>query len=541
MITDQKKTIACDSGNGELAEASPRVDMNRVAQPISPVPKKLLVGIALLVVVTLVGWVVHRRSHSNTTSSAGAAAARAQTLPVPVVEGVVSTRDVPIYLDGLGTVQAFNTVTVHARVDGQLMKVAFVEGQEVKTGDVLAQLDPAPYQAALDQAVAKKAQDEAQLANARVDLQRYADLLKTDSTTQQIYDTQNSMVSQLEATVKADQAAMESAKVNLDYTTIRSPIDGRVGIRQMDAGNIVHASDANGLVLLTQLRPISVLFTLPEQSLVKLQQYQNPEKDFAVLAVSRDNTNVLGEGVLAVIDNQIDTSTGTIKLKATFANENLRLWPGQFVNTRLLLTTRKDSPVVPSSVVQRGPDGAFAFVIQDDQTVTLRPVKVAQIESGMALIDEGLKPGERIVVDGQYKLQPGSHVQPAESMGGAKKDVRERSGGSKNRSESKPHAALGSSRQIIELRLALRTLPGPKLLFPLPGGTGIELRSADFSPLPCALGVTAGGGLKSALLLARTAPNSTAVLPGGVGEGQGEGDGFHPYRCETGSPHHFLA
>jgi len=221
----------------------------------------------------------------------------------------------------------------------------------------------------------------------------------------------------IKATVKADQAAMESAKVNLDYTTIRSPIDGRVGIRQLDAGNIVHASDANGLVVLTQLRPISVVFTLPEQSLTKLQQYQNAEKEFTVLAVSRDNTNLLDKGTLAVIDNQIDTTTGTIKLKATFANENLRLWPGQFVNTRLQLTTRKDSPVVPASVVQRGPDGAFAFVIQDDQTVTMRPLKVAQIEGGIALIDEGLKPGERIVLDGQYKLQPGSHVKPAESSG----------------------------------------------------------------------------------------------------------------------------
>ncbi len=415
MITDRKKTIVRVSDNGEVAEASLCVDTNRVAQPKSPVPSKLLTVVAVLAVVTLVGWAVYHRSHSRTTSSVGAAAARGQALPVPVVEGIVSTSDVPIYLDGLGTVQAFNTVTVHARVDGQLMKVAFSEGQEVKIGDLLAQLDPAPYQAALDQANAKKAQDEAQLTNARLDLQRYADLLKTDSITQQIYDTQKSLVSQLEATVKADQAAMETAKVNLDYTTIRSPIDGRVGIRQLDAGNIVHASDANGLVVLTQLRPISVLFTLPEQSLTKLQQYQNPEKDFTVLAVSRDNTNILAKGTLAVIDNQIDTTTGTIKLKANFANENLRLWPGQFVNTRLLLATRKDSPVVPASVVQRGPDGAFAFVIQDDQTVTMRPLQVAQIESGMALIDEGLKPGERIVVDGQYKLQPGSRVKPAES------------------------------------------------------------------------------------------------------------------------------
>jgi multidrug efflux system membrane fusion protein len=435
MITEQEKTNGHISGNGQFTEA-PRVDTHRAATPRSHVRKKLfVVVVVLLVVAILVGWFIYNRSHSN-TAAAGAAGGRGQNVPVPVVEGIVATKDVPIYLDGLGTVQAFNTVTIRARVDGQLMKVAFTEGQEVKAGDVLAQLDPAPYQAALDQAAAKKAQDAAQLANARVDVQRYAELLKTDSITQQIYDTQKALVSQFEATVKADEAAAESAKVNLDYATIRSPIDGRVGIRQVDAGNIVHASDANGLVVVTQLRPISIVFTLPEQSLSKLQQYQRPGNDFTVLAVSHDNTNALGEGKLAVIDNQIDTTTGTIKLKATFANENLRLWPGQFVNTRLLLTTRKDSPVVPASVVQRGPDGAFAFVVQEDQTVKMRPLKVAQIEGGMALIDEGLKPGEHVVVDGQYKLQPGSHVKPAESKGNTGADAAQ--SGAKARPGKKP-------------------------------------------------------------------------------------------------------
>ena len=420
MINDQKKTIIHVPSNGQNAKTNPRAAANHETEPKPPARRKPFIVAALLIVATLVGWFIYHRSHS--TRSAGAAAGRAQTLPVPVVEGIVATKDVPIYLDGLGTVQAFNTVTVHTRVDGQLVKVAFREGQDVKTGDVLAQLDSAPYQAALDQAVAKKAQDAAQFANARVDLQRYADLLKTDSITQQIYDTQKALVSQLEATVSADQAAAESARVNLDYTTIRSPIDGRVGIRQVDAGNIVHASDANGLVVVTQLRPISVVFTLPEQVLSKLQDNQGAESARSVLAVSRDNSKALGEGKLTVIDNQIDTTTGTIKLKATFANENLRLWPGQFVNTRLLLTTRTDSPVVPASVVQRGPDGAFAFVIQEDQTVKMRPLKVAQIEGGMALIDEGLKPGERVVVDGQYKLQPGSHVKPTESPAGGAVD-----------------------------------------------------------------------------------------------------------------------
>jgi membrane fusion protein, multidrug efflux system len=415
MTTDQEKSNLRVSGNGQPVEEDQFIHVNRIPTPESTARRKPLVITTLLVLAILVGWVVYHRSHPTVTAPVASAGARIPALAVPVVEGIVATRDVPIYLDGLGTVQAFNTVTVRARVDGQLMKVAFTEGQDVKAGDLLVELDPAPYQAALDQAVARKAQDAAQLNNARLDLQRYADLLKTDSITQQIYDTQKALMAQLEATVKADQAAADSARVNLNYTTIRSPINGRVGIRQVDEGNIVHASDANGLVVVTQLHPISVVFTLPEQSLPRLQQYQTPGADFAVLAVSRDNTNLLDHGTLAVIDNQIDTSTGTIKLKAIFPNENLRLWPGQFVNTRLLLTTRKNRPVVPASVVQRGPDGAFAFVIQRDQTVAMRSLNVAQIEGGTALIESGLGPGERVVVDGQYKLQPGSQVKPAES------------------------------------------------------------------------------------------------------------------------------
>ncbi len=414
MRSNDEKIVTRISGDGRVGAATPRREDLHNQSPKPASRKKTAIVSVLLAGIILASWGVKHRLRSTTITAAGATAARGQALQVPVVEGVVSTRDVPIYLDGLGTVQAFNTVTIHTRVDGQLIKVAFTEGQDIKAGDLLAQIDPAPYRAAFDQTVAKKAQDEAQFANARVDLQRYADLLKSDSITQQIYDTQKALVSQLEATVKADQAAIDSAKVNLDYTTILSPIDGRVGIRQVDAGNIVHASDANGLVLLTQLRPITVVFTLPEQALPKLQQQV---ADFTVLAVSRDNTNRLGEGRLAVIDNQIDTTTGTIKLKATFANENLRLWPGQFVNTRLLLTTHTNGVVVPASVVQRGPEGAFAFVIQDDQSVKMRPLKVAQIENGAALIEDGLQPGERVVVDGQYKLQPGSHVQSAESSG----------------------------------------------------------------------------------------------------------------------------
>jgi len=345
-----------------------------------------------------------------------AAVVRGEMPPVPVMAGVVAQKDIPIYLTGLGTVQAFNTVTVRARVDGQLRKVAFVEGQDVHAGDLLAEIDPDPFRTALDQAKAKQNQDQSLLENARVDLERYSGLLAKEGVTKQVYDTQKALVNQLEAGVKADQAAIESAKVQLAYTTITSPIDGRSGIRLVDQGNLVHANDATGLVVITQLQPISVVFTLQEQKLGEIQS-QAAAGDLTVLAVKRDNATVLGEGKLAVIDNQIDPTTATIKLKATFPNTDLHLWPGQFVNVRLLLTVRKNSMVVPASVVQRGPDGAFAFVIKNDQSVEIRPVKVLQIEQSEALIEEGLKPGEKVVVDGQYKLQTGSHVRTAEAGG----------------------------------------------------------------------------------------------------------------------------
>jgi multidrug efflux system membrane fusion protein len=377
----------------------------------------VIIVLGLLVVGAAV-WLARHRSAG--ADNKGPGAGRMELPPVPVVAGTVVQKDVPIYLGGIGTVQAFNTVTIHARVDGQIKKIGFTEGQDVRAGDLLAQIDPDPFRTALEQTEAKKGQDEAQLANARVDLKRYADMLANEGVTQQQYDTQKSLVTQLEATINADQAAIESAKVQLAYTTIVSPIDGRTGIRQVDAGNIVHANDANGLVVITQLKPISVVFILPEQMLASIQQQaQIAGPDLPVLAVSQDNTNVLGEGKLAVIDNQIDQASATIKLKATFPNTDLRLWPGQFVNARLLLTVRKGSVVVPDAVIQRGPEGAFAFVIRDDQTVEVRPVKVAprsgaQVGQGETIIADGLRPGERIVVDGQYKLQQGSHVKLAD-------------------------------------------------------------------------------------------------------------------------------
>src|SRR5258708_461916 len=366
----------------------------------STLASRVAAGMLLLAFVHFAG----AASSSDANASAGGGAP-----PVPGVAGTVVQKDVPIYLDGLGTVQAFNTVTVRARVDGQLQKLGFVEGQEVHAGDMLAQIDPSPFEAQVAQNEAKKAQDEAQLAHARVDLKRDDELFAQKILAPTDYDTQKALVAQLEAAVKADQAAIDSAKVQLGYTTMSSPIDGRTGIRLLDVGNIVHATDLTGLVVIAQLHPISVVFTLPEQSLGQINKQTTGDPP-AVIAVDRDNRTILGQGSLTVIDNQIDTTTCTIKLKATFPNDDLRLSPGQFVNARLLMTTRKGGIVVPASVVQRGPDGAYAFVIAEDSTAQVRPIKVEQIEQGEALISEGLRPGEKVVVDGQYKLQAGSEV-----------------------------------------------------------------------------------------------------------------------------------
>jgi multidrug efflux system membrane fusion protein len=365
----------------------------------------LLIAVILAVLGTATFRIVQSRS-----AASKAEAQRSGMPPVPVIAGVVETKDVPIYLDGLGTAQALNTVTVRARVDGEIKKIDFTEGQDVRAGDLLVEIDAAPYRAAYDQALAKQGQDEAQLANAQADLERYSDLAGKKVISSQQLDTQRALVRQYDALVKADAAAVASAKVQLDYTQVVAPIDGRTGIRLVDQGNVVHATDPTGLVVLTQLQPISLIFTLPEQNLTTIDKEQVADGKLGVLAVDRDNKTVLEEGKLSVIDNQIDTTTGTIRLKATFPNAHLRLWPGQFVNARLLLAVREKAIVVRASVVQRGPQGAFAFVIKPDETVEMRPVKVGPIEQGQAVIDEGLAAGERVVVDGQYKLQPGSKV-----------------------------------------------------------------------------------------------------------------------------------
>ena len=383
--------------------------------PRKKFPWRIIIG--ALVLVLIVGIVV-RQKKKGSSQTKSPQAARGASGPVAVIIGTAAQENVPIYVDGLGTVQAFNTVTVRSRVDGQLQKLAFREGQDVHAGEVLAQIDPAPFKTQVAQAEAKQGQDQAQLENANLELKRNAALLASKIVSQEVYDTAKAQVNQLEAAVRADQAAIDSAKVQLNYSTVIAPINGRTGLRLVDEGNIIRAGDSNGIVVLAQLRPISVIFTLPEQTLGEIQK-QLSEGEMKVLAVDRDNTTILDEGILAVVDNQIDTTTGTIRLKGTFPNANGRLWPGQFVNARLLLKVREGGVVVPASVVQRGPEGAFAFVVQDDMTVAVRKVKVAQVDQGRALIDEGLTPGERIVVDGQYKLQAGSKIKPAESQKGA--------------------------------------------------------------------------------------------------------------------------
>jgi multidrug efflux system membrane fusion protein len=411
----------------QISSRSAGDGMNRrEGMPDRPVQSKgtkvwWVVGGLLIVALAVVfgpKWLQQRGA--SAAAQSGAARGRSGSGPVPVVAGTVATRDVPIYLDGLGTVQAFNTVTIRARVDGAIDKILFTEGQDVQQGDLLAQIDPAPFQAQLAQNVAKKQQDQAQLAVAKLNLKRDADLLTNKILAQQDYDTQEALVEQLDATVKADQAAIDSAQVQLNYTEIRAPLNGRVGLRLVDPGNIVHANDSNGIVVITQLRPISVVFTLPEKNLDEVRQHFSAGDGLTVLAVDRNNRTNLGEGKLSVINNQIDTTTGTVSLKATFPNDDLRLWPGQFVNARLLTEVQKGATVVPVQVVQRGPDGAYAFVIQPDSSVEVRPIKVGATEGGQTVIEEGLQPGEQVVVDGQYKLQRGSKVKTSEPSSSGK-------------------------------------------------------------------------------------------------------------------------
>src|SRR4051794_26847533 len=329
---------------------------------------------------------------------------------VPVTVAAAGKTDFPVYLTGLGTVQGFNTVLVRTRVDGQIDKISFKEGQLVNQGDLLAEIDPRPFQAALDQAKAKKAQDQANLANANLDLQRYTKL--GEFATRQQTDTQRSTVAQLTAQVASDDAAIFNAQTQLDYTQIKSPISGVAGLRQVDVGNIVNASTQTGIVTIAQIEPIAVIFTAPEEQLPYINDAQAGQP-LKAIAITTDGKKPLAEGTLAVVNNQVDATSGTIRLKAVFDNKDHALWPGQSVSTRLLVKTLKDATVVPDEAVQHGADGLYAYVVNQDNKAELRKLKVGQSFDGRSVVESGLSPGERVITVGQFRVQPGSLVSTA--------------------------------------------------------------------------------------------------------------------------------
>jgi membrane fusion protein, multidrug efflux system len=382
--------------------------------------KKWLFGVGVLILIGVGAFAALREGVGPAGSALGVLAALRERIspagsgansgappvrPVPVTIGTVEVKDFPIYLIALGTVQAFNTVTVRARVDGEVQKIAFREGQDVRAGDLLAQIDPRPYAAQLQQAEADKKRDEALLANAKLDLDRYTMLLVKDFATRQSVDTQKALVAQYQAAIAHDEAVIDNAKVQLGYTTITSPLAGRLGLRLIDQGNIVHATDSTGLLVVTQVQPIAVIFTLPQQHLLPIAEAMR-RGELTVVAFDEDNKIKLAEGHLALIDNQIDQGTGSIRLKAIFPNEDNKLWPGEFVNAWLQLDVGH-GPVVPDSVVQVGSNGDFAFLVKQDQSVEVRPVRVRASHDGQTLLEAGLAPGDRVVVDGQYKVRPG--------------------------------------------------------------------------------------------------------------------------------------
>ena len=370
----------------------------------------VLIGLVLVAVAVTYwpAWQTTTQQFKKGKGKKGAPATNAEAVPVLAIDA--RRADVPVYLDGVGTARALNTVTVKPQVEGKLIAVSFTEGQEVPQGYVLAKIDPTTYQAQYDQAVATKAFREAQLANARLDLERYERLAKTNAVNKQQVDTQRALVAQLEAQVKGDQATIDNVRAILSYTDITAPIGGRTGIRQVDVGNIVRPSDTTGIVVITQIRPISVFFSLPQQELPALNRGM-AEGALPVTALGTDGKTPVDQGKVQVIDNQVDQTTGTIRIKAEFPNADYQLWPGQFVNVRLLIDTRKQVVVVPTAAVQRGPTGTFVFVIQENSTVKVRPIVVAQQDDVRAVIGKGLQAGERVVTTGFARLADGTLVE----------------------------------------------------------------------------------------------------------------------------------
>lgn len=367
----------------------------------SPQPRALVVG-AVALLALLIGW---RWLLPLLELKPAPKAPPAIAVDVATVDRA----DVPLYLEGLGTVQAFYTVTVNSRVDGQIQKIAFKEGLDVRQGELLAQIDPRPFQAALGVAVATRDKDRAQLENARRDMERYQLLAPEDLASKQTVDTQQALIAQLTAQLKGDDAAIDNARTQLDYTSIRSPITGRTGIRLVDPGNNVHASDTAGIVVVTQLEPIAVLFSLPEEQFTQLNDALQ-RGAVAVTALARETRAELDTGTVSLIDNQIDQNTGTIRVKAVLPNTRRRLWPGQFVTMQVLAQTRHQVLTIPSSAVQRGPDGLFTYVVQPDSTIKVAPLSAGEAQDGIVVVDKGLTAGQRVVTSNQYRLQPGSRI-----------------------------------------------------------------------------------------------------------------------------------
>lgn len=365
---------------------------------------------AIFAACAYVGW---RSMRPRDIDSKEASLQAVEPAPIPVTVAAVVSTDFPVYLTGLGTVQPYDTVTVRSRVDGEIVKVHFKQGQMVKEGDLLVQIDPRPYQAALDQALAKKAQDEANLKNSELDLERYEALVKQQAASKQQLDTQQALVDQLKAEIQGDEAAIDNAQTQLSYTTIKAPLSGKTGFRLIDPGNIVHAADENGIVTIVQLQPISVVFTAPEENVPQINKALE-EGTVPVTALSSDGLKTLSQGRLALVNNEVDQASGTIRMKATFANKDNALWPGLSVTTRLLVSTLKQALVIPNDAIQRGPNGLYAFVVGDDNKVAMQAIKISEQGTDQSVVQDGLSPGQKVVVAGQYRLQPGALVRPNE-------------------------------------------------------------------------------------------------------------------------------